>query len=225
MRVTTEFKDEKMAIEHLKTVLAARRQQRLLLGLFTVVMATAAFAPRNERALLLDRGMAAPVALAALTGQPSAIAYSAINGGRIGNSFAPRAIAPRTAGGDVARPGAQAFVANLIPLPDQTQSPSVAESVTAPSSQALTPAAAGGTGLAAPAAAGPSSGTSAPNLSIPNPGGANPAAFSTPASTLSGVPEPATWVSMMIGFLALGAMLRRRSAGSANMKPVTLHRN
>lgn len=213
-----------MPAVQIKAVIAARRQQRLLLVLFTVAMATAAFAPRNERALLLARGAAAPIAMAALTGQPSAIAYTAIGGAlRNPSGFAARPTGLRTAsnGNAGAQPAVQAFAANLIPLPDQTQAPASVDGIGAPAASGLT---AGGTALGAPAPAGPGTGNGSPNLSIPNPSGSNPAAFSTPA-TLSGVPEPSMWLSMMVGFLTLGAMLRRRKVASADVELVALHRN
>jgi hypothetical protein len=84
----------------------------------------------------------------------------------------------------------------------------------------------GGFGQAGPGvvfAASPIGGGGAGGIGTPGNGGATspPGSAEVPVVAISAVPEPSTWITMLLGFAAVGHALRRRVARASNeVKPL-----
>ncbi|MDB5575129.1 MAG: hypothetical protein JWR80_305 [Bradyrhizobium sp.] len=173
-------------------------------------------APRSERALFLKDDSRPPAKAFSAVVPPLDATRSQTERSLLNTASGSRS---SRSGGSQTNPAAPQFVASNQPLLPGTLptllSTGGAPGADAPAADTTPPSGAppAPTGGQQPAATTPTTGNPAAAPGLPAPTAGAPATD----EPVTAVPEPATWAMMLLGFLAIGAMTRRRPAraGSA----------
>lgn len=205
-----------------------RNQQYMIVGAMMVAL-LGSLAPRYERALFVTGGRVQPTAFAAIA--PPPVAFNGLFADAAG-PYAPLRAARGGVPRGVERTGAvpdgldPAAPANYVPgdaSPVGGDAPLTQLAALDPSRSGIVGGPLAGSGplsFGPGAAASGAPGNPATPDSPTTPGGGTGGNTTVPVEPVGPVPEPSTWITMLIGFFGLGALLRRSRRRSVQLEPI-----